>query len=106
MSDNYSEYGASVQPPANRQQVVNVSCSVRVASESVQAQLVPIHESGVAESVLVLQLNLKPPQQQDDDREFWVRTGFSGPVKIQGGNSVSQVEIASQQLGNLTIQVS
>ena len=106
MSGNYQDYSASAEPPSGGQQVVNVSCSVLVASYSVQAQLVPIHESGVAESVLVLQLNLNPPQHQGDDRECWVETGFSGPVKLQHGNAIHQVEIVNRQLGNLTIQVS
>jgi len=105
-NQNYSNFRASAQAPKDNQQVVDVSGSVLVANQGIEAGLSQTQESGEAESVLVLQLNLQQSSGEWPDKPAWVPVAFYGAVVLQDGNPISQVEILSDSLGDLTIQVS
>jgi hypothetical protein len=101
-NQNYANASATAQPPVGNQQIVSVSCSVLAPSQGVQAWLTQTQESGEAESVLVLQLNL---QGGTGNNPTWIPVAFNGNVELQDGNPITQVEILSDMLGNLTIEL-
>jgi hypothetical protein len=102
---NYSGFSASAGPTSGGQQLVGVSGNVLVPNPGVSASLAQTRESGGSESTLFLALTLSGGASEADDHPAWVPVAFHGPVKLQGGNPVTQVEILSSALGNLTVDV-
>ena len=101
-NQNYTNASASAQAPVGESQTVAVSCSVLAPSQGVEALLTQTQESGEAENVLVLQLDL---QGGTGNEPTWVPAAFNGNVALQDGNAITQVEILSDTLGDLTIPV-
>ena len=101
-NQNYANARASAQPPVGNQQTVAVSCSVLAPRQGMEAWLIQTQESGEAENVLVLQLSL---QGGTGNKPTWVPVAFNGNVELQDGNAITQVEILSDTLGDLTIEV-
>jgi hypothetical protein len=102
---NYSGFSATAGPAPGGQQQVDVSGNVLVPNPGVRASLAQTSESGGSEKALFLALTLSGGASEADDHPVWVPVSFNGRVKLQGGNPVTQVQILSNAIGNLTVDV-